>query len=103
MTAHSFRRHGTKEHHIFTQKSSFRSLPLELLLHLTSTDHLNFKAASCIAEHLCGLDHIVRVLPANKASTPQNGCLFFAINQVIYTGIPYRLRKVAPFITPIME
>ena len=70
MTAHGFRRHGTKKPYIFTQKSSFRSLSLELLLHLTGTDHLDFEAASCITESLCNLNHIVRMLPFQKASTP---------------------------------
>ena len=103
MTAHGFRRHGTKKPYIFTQKSSFRSLPLELLFHLTSTDHLDCEAASCLMESLCNLNHIVRMLPVEKASTPQNGRFCFAVNQVINAGISYCLREVAPFIAPIME
>ena len=61
------------------------------------TDHLDFEAASCLMESLCNLNHIVRMLPVQKASTPQNGCFCFAVNQVINAGIPDRLRKVTPF------
>ena len=103
MTTHGFRRHGPKKPYIFIQKSSFRSLLLELPLHLTGTDHLDFEAASCLMESLCNLNHIVRMLPVQKASTPQNGCFCFAVNQVINAGIPDRLRKVTPFVAPIME
>ena len=102
MTTHGFRRHGPKKPYIFIQKSSFRSLLLELPLHLTGTDHLDFEAASCLMESLCNLNHIVRMLPVQKASTPQNGCFCFAVNQVINAGIPDRLRKVTPFVAPIM-
>ncbi len=83
---------------MLVSKSPASDANCEPRLHFAGADHLDPEAAARVSEPSCDLNHIIRVLPVQIASAPQDGRLFLAVDQRVHIRIPYRLREIAPFI-----